>query len=107
MLYVVVPAYNEGKRIGKVIEGIKKYTDNIVVVDDGSRDNTYDAAKEHGVVVLRHITRVSENTPIIVVSGTGRIGDSIQALRLGAWDYILKPIDKNTLKLRLKEIGLI
>ncbi|MGD9212207.1 MAG: PAS domain S-box protein, partial [Desulfobacteraceae bacterium] len=29
----------------------------------------------------------------IVVSGTGYIGDSIQALRLGAWDYILKPID--------------
>jgi len=30
--------------------------------------------------------------PVIVVSGTGAIGDAVEALRLGAWDYLLKPI---------------
>ncbi len=46
-----------------------------------------------GLDVLRRIGEVSPETPMIVVSGTGRISDSIQALRLGAWDYILKPIE--------------
>ncbi len=31
--------------------------------------------------------------PIIVISGTGDISDVVEALRLGAWDYLLKPID--------------
>ena len=46
-----------------------------------------------GLEVLRRTGEISPETPLIVVSGTGRIGDSIQALRLGAWDYILKPIE--------------
>jgi len=46
-----------------------------------------------GLDVLRRVGEVSPETPMIVVSGTGRISDSIQALRLGAWDYILKPIE--------------
>jgi len=46
-----------------------------------------------GLEVLRRAGELSPETPLIVVSGTGRIGDSIQALRLGAWDYILKPVE--------------
>ena len=46
-----------------------------------------------GLDVLRHIQKRSLETPLIVVSGTGNIGDSIQALRLGAWDFILKPVE--------------
>ncbi len=46
-----------------------------------------------GLEVMRRVGEVSPETPIIVVSGTGRIGDSIEALRCGAWDYILKPIE--------------
>ncbi len=46
-----------------------------------------------GLEVLKRIREISPETPIIVISGTGRIGDSVQALRLGAWDYILKPVE--------------
>jgi signal transduction histidine kinase len=46
-----------------------------------------------GLEVLRRAGELSPETPLIVVSGTGCISDSVQALRLGAWDYILKPID--------------
>lgn len=46
-----------------------------------------------GLEVLERLTRISVETPVIIVSGTGNITDSVQALRLGAWDYLLKPID--------------
>ena len=46
-----------------------------------------------GLDVLRRAGELSPDTPMIVVSGTGNISDSIQALRLGAWDYILKPVE--------------
>ncbi len=45
-----------------------------------------------GIEVLEKITRRSPDTPVIIVSGTQRIDDAIEALRIGAWDYILKPI---------------
>ncbi len=46
-----------------------------------------------GLEVLRLAGEISPETPLIVVSGTGHISDSVRALRLGAWDYILKPIE--------------
>ena len=38
---VVVPAYNEEKQIGKVIDSIPKFVDRIIVVNDCSSDNTF------------------------------------------------------------------
>jgi PAS domain S-box-containing protein len=45
-----------------------------------------------GLEVLATIKESSPETPIIVVSGTGIISDAIDAVRLGAWDFLLKPI---------------
>ncbi len=46
-----------------------------------------------GLEVLEGVRMASPETPIIVVSGTGLISDVVEALRLGAWDYIFKPIE--------------
>jgi glycosyltransferase involved in cell wall biosynthesis len=55
-VFIVIPAYNEEKMIGKVVKDIKKEGfSNIVVVDDGSTDNTSLVAKKSGAKVLRHI----------------------------------------------------
>lgn len=51
----VIPAYNEEKNIVKVIKNVRPYVDEIIVVDDCSKDNTYTLALETGVIVLRHI----------------------------------------------------
>ncbi len=45
-----------------------------------------------GLEVLGLITQESPDTPVILVSGMGTIGDAIKALKLGAWDYVAKPI---------------
>lgn len=52
--FVIIPAYNEEPRIGEVIRGVKKFTKNIIVVDDGSVDKTSEVAKREGVKVFRH-----------------------------------------------------
>jgi len=48
--------------------------------------------KMDGLDVLQEITRVSSDTPVIIISGAGMIDDAIQALKRGAWDYLTKPI---------------
>jgi len=52
--YVIVPAYNEAARIKDVIGEIRKYCKNIIVVDDGSKDDTVKVASRENVTVLRH-----------------------------------------------------
>ena len=50
-----MPAYNEEKIITQVIHGLKKHSfQNIIVIDDGSEDNTSKIAKQEGVIVYRH-----------------------------------------------------
>jgi len=46
-----------------------------------------------GLEVLQRVQEDSPDTPIIVVSGTGVIADVVEALRRGAWDYLIKPIE--------------
>jgi phosphoserine phosphatase RsbU/P len=45
-----------------------------------------------GLDVLAKVTKEFPEMPFIVVSGMGGLGDAIEALKLGAWDYITKPI---------------
>lgn len=46
-----------------------------------------------GLDLLREIKSLDPDVPLVVVSGTGRIADAVEALRLGAWDYLLKPVE--------------
>ncbi len=55
--FVVVPAYNEEKTMGKVLDDLLRYfkRDEILVVNDGSRDGTLEIARSRGVHVLTHL----------------------------------------------------
>ena len=51
-----------------------------------------------GLQVLARVREIAPETPIMVVSGAGDIRDVVEALRRGAWDYLIKPIqDMNIL----------
>lgn len=45
-----------------------------------------------GLTILHEVRSTHPETPVIVISGSGTMSDVVQALRLGAWDYLLKPI---------------
>lgn len=52
-----------------------------------------------GLQVLDYVVKKDPEVPVIVVSGTGVISDVIEALHLGAWDYMLKPVQDLTVLL--------
>jgi glycosyltransferase involved in cell wall biosynthesis len=51
-ILALIPAHNESTRIGPVIDGVSQYLP-VLVVDDGSTDNTSEIARLHGAVVVR------------------------------------------------------
>jgi len=54
-IVAVIPAYNEGTRVADVIRSAKEYVDTVVLVADGSSDNTANVAREAGAYVLEHM----------------------------------------------------
>jgi len=54
--WIVIPAFNEEKKIWEVISSLRnKGYNNLVVIDDGSSDNTAIMASSEGAVTLKHI----------------------------------------------------
>jgi sigma-B regulation protein RsbU (phosphoserine phosphatase) len=45
-----------------------------------------------GLELIRRINTLQVQTPVIVVSGAGVMTDAVEALRLGAVDYLIKPL---------------
>ncbi|MCF8327176.1 MAG: glycosyltransferase family 2 protein [Bacteroidales bacterium] len=51
---LLIPAYNEAENIGSVLNSIPDYVDLVLVVNDGSADNTVAIAREYGAEVISH-----------------------------------------------------
>ncbi len=54
MVIAIIPALNEENSIESVVSAVKKYVDEVLVVDDGSNDATANIAKDAGATVLTH-----------------------------------------------------
>jgi glycosyltransferase involved in cell wall biosynthesis len=53
-VWLVIAAYNEGQRLATTLETVCEGRWNVVVVDDGSRDDTAEGAARFPVWVVRH-----------------------------------------------------
>jgi len=85
----------ENGRIG--LEMIEKNRPDLVLVD-------LRMPEVDGLEVLQHVQKHYPELPIIVISGTGYIGDAVEAMSLGAWSYLLKPIsDFNSLRYAVEQ----
>ncbi len=76
----VVPAHNEQRAIARTVQGLCRYCDEVIVVDDGSHDDTAKLAKAAGAFV--HSSKTSNGYSKAVIQGI------TLALRAGA-DIIL------------------
>ena len=54
---VIIPAYNEEKSIGRVIAEIPEFVSEVIVVDNGSNDDTAEAGRMAGATVLHEPNR--------------------------------------------------
>tara|TARA_B100000315_G_C14572519_1_gene586326 strand:- start:1686 stop:2390 length:705 start_codon:yes stop_codon:yes gene_type:complete len=108
---IIIPAYNEGKSILKVITSIRNYYSDIdiLVIDDGSTDDTAMISNKAGAVVLSHPFNIGYGASLqtgykyavynqynflIQIDGDGQhdikgIGDLIRNLKECSYDVIL------------------
>ncbi len=63
-LFVIVAAYNEEKSIKEVIKNLFLITDNIVIVDDGSIDKTFEIATNYKCNVIKHSYNLGQGAAI-------------------------------------------
>ncbi len=54
-IIVAMPAYNEEKYIGSIILQAQQYAAEVIVVDDGSTDNTVKVSQLAGATVIKHL----------------------------------------------------
>lgn len=60
--------------------------------------------KISGLVVLQKVKEINSAIEIIVVTGQGSIDSAVEAMRLGARDYLTKPLNKGMLKEKIENI---
>lgn len=53
-IFIVIPAYNEGKTIGHIVSQLDKRGFRVIVIDDGSKDNTIVEANKFGAEIIAH-----------------------------------------------------
>lgn len=54
VIWIIIPAFNEGEVIREVVKGVRAHYSHVILVDDCSTDGTGDAALSAGAIVLRH-----------------------------------------------------
>jgi polyprenyl-phospho-N-acetylgalactosaminyl synthase len=62
--WIVIAAYNEAARIGLVLDGLTRLTNNIVVVDDGSVDATSREILFRPVWLVRHSVNLGQGAAL-------------------------------------------
>lgn len=73
----------ENGRVG--LELYEKEEIDLVVTD-------LDMPEVKGLEVLSYLHDRAPELPVIIISGVGELDDAVQSIKLGAWDYLTKPI---------------
>ena len=102
----LIPAYNEEKRVAKVIADVSRYVDKVIVLDDCSTDNTAEKARTAGAEVITNpknlgylkniFNGIKKTEADILVTldadgehPAGRIPDLLEPIRKGEADLVL------------------
>ncbi|MCF6247497.1 MAG: response regulator [Desulfobacula sp.] len=56
----------------------------------------------NGIDTLRQIKEICPDLPVILLTGHGSTKDGMEGMRIGAFDFLMKPLDINELMLKIK-----
>jgi two-component system response regulator HydG len=77
------------------IEAFKKQRADFVITDLKMEGGT-------GVDVLKGISAVDPDVPIMIITGFGTVETAVEAMKLGAFDFITKPIQQEVVRLKVE-----
>jgi len=77
------------------IEAIKAKKADFVITDLKMEGGT-------GVEVLRTISALDPDVPIMIVTGFGTVETAVEAMKLGAFDFLTKPIQTEVVRLKVE-----
>ncbi|MEW6443669.1 MAG: sigma-54 dependent transcriptional regulator [bacterium] len=70
----------------EALDKLQQVTPDLVLLDLSLPDI-------NGIDVLKRIQLLNTGTPIVMISGYGTIEIAVEALKLGAWDFMTKPLN--------------
>ncbi|MDR3680501.1 MAG: sigma-54 dependent transcriptional regulator [Flavipsychrobacter sp.] len=78
------------------IEWMKKNQPDLVLCDFRLEDMT-------GMVLLGKIKEMHPNAPVIIITGYSDVKDAVEVMKLGAYDYVTKPLFPDEIILTIKK----
>ncbi len=61
--------------------------------------------KMNGIDLLKRIKEVNESIPVILISANARVKEAVEAMKLGAYDFILKPLTVEMIEIIISQIS--
>lgn len=59
----------------------------------------------NGIDLLKKIKEVNESIPVILISANARVKEAVEAMKLGAYDFILKPLTVEIIEIIVSQIS--
>ena len=80
----VIPCLNAAETLGAVIDGVRPYVAQVIVVDDGSQDDTANIARDAGCIVVRHLRNEGKGAALVTGLAEAQAGGFTHVVALDA-----------------------
>jgi two-component system response regulator FlrC len=85
--------------------------DGLTALEKITRDNydliitALDLPRINGIDLLKRVKEINRSTPIILISANARVKDAVNAMKLGAYDFLLKPLTFEMMEIIISQVS--